>query len=530
MKVIGTVVGTKTRPNTPSEFHFWIPLEEETVSIGSIIKAEDGIREVYGVVEAMESYSEVDDVLLHQLSRGGDPEVQSPNREQSVIVCKARVLRQSSDRPLREGIVYYPSRSELEDLLTVEGCNIPFGVFTNTDGVTVPIKVDENYILGYEGAHVNISGMSGLGTKTSTFLFILSSIFTHSKEKVACILFNIKSDDLLYIDEDSPNLTEEDRAIYEACGITPKGFNARFFAPSKTLYQGDSLRKDIEIFRWGYREIEEFIPSLLKAGDQDQKDKLDTAFYDLKRMARERNITSFSELLDFMERELLRQDKGGSELIKGSYKATWGKLYNQIKGFNTKYGGLITSYDDEVVELPYNELEDKQVWVIDIQQLGFYARKLVFEKVITEFEKRLEAKELKVNKLILFMDELNKYAPSHQSAEVASLKAKLIDISARGRSIGLSLFGAEQFKSKVDQNIIGNVSTDIYGKTKESELIDPIYRKFSDEIKEKIRRFSKGEKLIDHELFDAPIFARMPRPPCMLGSDKIRMLNIAPIH
>jgi hypothetical protein len=367
--------------------------------------------------------------------------------------------------------------------------------------------------------------MSGLGTKTSTFLFILSSIFAHSKERVACILFNIKSDDLLYIDEESPYLSESDLEIYEKCGIKPSGFNARFFAPSNALSQGDSLRSDIEIFRWGYREIRDYIPSLLKAGDQDQREKLDTAFYDLMRMAQQRNIVSFSQLLEFMERELLPPNKGGSELIHGSYKATWGKLYNQIKGLNSKYGGLITEYEDDVVELPYQELKDRQVWVIDIQQLGFYARKLVFEKVISEFERRLESKELKINKIILFMDELNKYAPSHNSIEVASLKAKLIDISARGRSIGFSLFGAEQFKSKVDQNIIGNVSTDVYGKTKESELMDPLYKIFSDEIKDKIRRFSKGDKLVEHELFDAPIFVKMPRPPCMLGSDKIRLTH-----
>lgn len=527
MRTIGTVVGTRTRPNTPSAFNFWIPMEEKSISIGSIVKAEDGVRRVFGIVEGMESYSEMDDALMHQLSRGGDPEVRSPNKEQSVIVCKARVLKQEVDRPLREGRISYPTKEELEEILNVEGCTIPFGVFTNTDGTQVPVKVDESYLLGYEGAHVNISGMSGLGTKTSSFLFILNSIFTHSKDKVACILFNIKSDDLLYIDEDSPNLKACDRDLYKICEIEPRGFDARFFAPSNFLSKGSSLRKDIEVFRWGYQEIADFIPSLLKAGDQDQKEKLDTAFYDLKKMAHERGLASFSDILNFMRRELLPEDRGWAELVRGSYKATWGKLYNQIKGFETKYGGLITAYEDEVKELPYDELSDREVWVIDIQQMGFYPRKLVFEKVISEFVERLESRKLEVNKIILFMDELNKYAPSHNSTDIASLKAKLIDISARGRSIGLALFGAEQFKSKVDQNIMGNVSTDIYGKTKEAELMDPLYKKFSEEVKEKIRRFKKGDKLVDHELYDAPIFIQMPRPPCMLGSDRTKLLKVS---
>jgi hypothetical protein len=523
--MIGTVVGTKNMPNTPEVFHFWIPHDEESVAIGSIVKVEVDGRKVFGSVEGMMSYSEVDDFLLHQLSRGGDPSAVTPNEEQSIVVCRAHVLKQDADRPLRHGSVYYPSKRELIELFNLEGCHIPVGVFENTDGLRVPVRLNEEYLLGYEGAHLNISGMSGLGTKTSAVLFLLSSIFMHSESKVACVLFNIKSDDLLYIDQPSAKLTEEDLTLYKACGIEPGGFKARFFAPFDAVGDVNSLRRDVEGFRWGYPEIEDYIPSLLKAADQDQKEKLDTAFYDLKKMAKERGLRSLSQILGYMRDELLLEERSWTELVKGSYKATWGKLYNQLKGLESKYAGLVTNYLEEVIELPYDELGDREVMVIDIQQLGFYPRKLVFEKVISEFMKRLESKSLRVDKLIIFMDELNKYAPSQHSTAVASLKAKLTEISARGRSIGMVLFGAEQFKSKVDSNIIGNVGTDIIGKTKEAELADPTYKKFSDEVKGKIRRFGREDKLVDHELFDVPVFVKMPRPPCMLGSDLAKIVE-----
>ncbi|MBU2560024.1 hypothetical protein KKA03_03925 [archaeon] len=522
-KPVGTIIGTKGRPNTPSEFNFWIPQSERSVAIGTIVKVNDGMSEAYGIVEDMASYTEIDDALMHQLSRGGDPETTSPNKEQTTIVCRARTLKQDMDRPFREGLVYYPTLGELNGLFNLEGCRIPFGVFENTDGLSVPVMVNESYITGFEGAHVNISGMSGLGTKTSAFLFLLSSIFAHSRGSVACVLFNIKSDDLLYLDETNPGMDAVDRDIYKICKIRPAGFKARIFAPTDILERGNSLREDIEVFRWGYAEIARYIPSILKAGDPDQKEKLDTAYYDLARMSSEKGLTSFFNILEFMRDELLLDGRGWTDLIHGTYKATWGKLYNQMKGFDSKYFGLLTKYDDEVVELPYDELEDRSVWVVDIQKLGFYPRKLVFEKVISELVSRLEAKTLGVDKLIIFMDELNKYAPPSHSTDIASLKSRLIDISARGRSVGLSLFGAEQFKSKVDANILGNISTDIYGKTKEAELMDPLYNKFSKELKEKMRRFKKDDKLLDHELFDAPVFVKMPRPPCMLGSDRMRI-------
>jgi hypothetical protein len=527
MRAIGFTVGIKGKPNTPDKFHFWLPMEEKSLAIGSIVKVASGERCVYGIIEGMESYTETEDFLYHQLSRGGDPELRPPNKEQSVLVAKGRVIKQDIDRPLRNGLVFYPTLKELLELLNQEGCDIPMGVFANSDGTMVPVKVNEKYLLGPEGAHVNISGMSGLGTKTSTFLFLLSSIFAHSHARVACIMFNIKSDDLLHISAKSERLTRDDLAIYSTCRIKPRGFKARCFAPMNILSEANSLRKDVDTFRWGYEEVKEFIPSLLKAGDQDQKEKLDTAFYELRKMAGMRGLKSFSELLEFMRRELILEERSPTELVRGSYKATWIKLYNQLRGLETKYDGLITAYQDEVVEMPYEELGDREVWVIDLQQLGFYPRKLVFEKVISEFEALLESNRINVDRIILFMDELNKYAPSHNSPEVASLKARLIDVSARGRSIGFSLFGAEQFKSRVDQNIMGNVSTDVYGKTKEAELLEQIYKKFSDEIKGKIMRFKKDDKLLDHELFEAPIFVKLPRPPCKMGSDIAREKELA---
>jgi DNA helicase HerA-like ATPase len=523
MKALGPVVGTRGRPNTPEEFHFWIPEDEDTLEIGSIVKVDTPAGSVLASVEEMLSYSEVEDLLLHQLSRGGDPETVTPNREQAITVCRARVLQQPRDRPLRDGMVRYPSPAELRDLFNVEGCNIPVGVFENTDGSQVPVRLDEDYILGTEGAHVNISGMSGLGTKTSTFLFLLSSIFAHSRHRVACVIFNVKSDDLMYIDHPSQSLEEADLERYRVCDVEARGFKARFFVPGGQVLLRGPGRPDAEPFRWGFEEIDRYIPSLLRSGSQDQRDKLDTAFYDLRRMAKIRGITSFSELLEFMLEELMPENRGGGDLVRGSYKATWGKLYNQLKGLESKYEGLITPYKSEVMDLPYGELRDREVWVIDIHGLGFYPRKLVFEKIISELARGLESGGLGVDRLMIFMDELNKYAPAQASPEVASLKAKLVDISARGRSIGISLFGAEQFKSKLDQNIAGNISTDIYGKTKEGELLEPIYGKFSREIKGKMRRFKKEDKLIDHELYTAPIFVKMPRPPCMLGSEKGRL-------
>jgi len=521
MKPLGYSIGTRSTPNTSEEFYFWIPPEEEKVTIGTVVRLGEGENFALGMVEEMKSYSEVEDLYLHAFARGFDPLTTPPNQEGSVIVCRATVVRQSLERPIKEGVVFYPEREELEELFNAQGSNIPIAVFENSDGSRCPVRVDEDYILGYEGAHVNISGMSGLGTKTSTFLFLLSSIFSHSESRVACVTFNIKSDDLLYIDHPSPSLEQRDLELYDTLGIEPGGFKSRFFAPERRA-KASSLREDAEPFRWGYREVEDYLLGMLKGGSEDQKEKLDAAFLQLSSIAGERGYTTFEEILDFLEREVLVEEKNGSDLVMGSYKATWGKLYSALKNLENKNQGLITPGGD-IKDLPYREIEDRDHWVIDLQQLKFYPRKLVFEKIIQEFLTLLERKELKVERLIIFMDELNKYAPPSAPREVGSLKGRLVDIAARGRSIGISLFSAQQFKSRVDPNILGNISTDIYGKTKQAELNEPAYRMFSEEVKGRVRRFSRGEKLIDHELFEAPVIARTPRPGCMLGSEKEKL-------
>ncbi|MCV5918381.1 hypothetical protein OFN60_33670, partial [Escherichia coli] len=64
-----------------------------------------------------------------------------------------------------------------------------------------PLYVDEDYLLGPEAGHLNITGMSGLSTKTSHALFTIASIFQRSRRKVAALMFNVKGADLLFLDK-----------------------------------------------------------------------------------------------------------------------------------------------------------------------------------------------------------------------------------------------------------------------------------------------------------------------------------------
>ena len=57
----------------------------------------------------------------------------------------------------------------------------------------------------------------------------------------------------------------------------------------------------------------------------------------------------------------------------------------------------------------------------------------------------------------MFVDELNKYAPS--DGPDTYVRKMLLDLAERGRYLGLVLFGAQQFRSQVHRRVIGNAGT-----------------------------------------------------------------------
>src|SRR5438874_4484787 len=84
---------------------------------------------------------------------------------------------------------------------------IPAGL--SRDGEAVFLDLD--FLDGTRGAHVNISGVSGVATKTTYALFLLYSLF-HSSVlgrtgvNTKAIVFNVKGEDLMWLDKPNARL------------------------------------------------------------------------------------------------------------------------------------------------------------------------------------------------------------------------------------------------------------------------------------------------------------------------------------
>jgi len=550
---LGRVVATERRPNTPHEFHFWTGLDSP-VGVGTIVRVEGKytingqITRVYGVVVEGFSYSDLQSPLHDVLGHDGSPSSASlaSTERAEIRLYTAAVLRQLPDEPLQPvplGDVYLADDADVAIALRMDGylapgsrTGIPIGVY-HAGGTDAPIYLDADFLIGPEAAHLNITGVSGLATKTSAIEWILSSIFTHFPEQkgsVAALCFNVKGPDLCFLDQEG-EIDERDRALYEKCGVAAAPFeNVQYFAPYKsdgftlnTLRSNEALLENVTPLTLGLREVLQYAEVLLNKDDVDAKaDALidfiservvDRDFHDdLLGKDRRYRVRSFADLERWFKDLLLAMEQRGNESWRTHHVATIRKVRNRLSNISTRCAGLVTD-EGNVSDLPFGSFQDRTVYVIDVASLEEDAQDLVFARVVTKLREHLEKRDLGVKHVIVFVDELNKYAPS--DGQDTYVRKMLLDLAERGRYLGLVLFSAQQFRSQVHRRVVGNSGTALYGRMDADELATPGYSVMSPAVKTKLATLDKGQLMVRHPHFTQPIFVRFPRPAIMRGRD-----------
>ncbi|HEY6807176.1 MAG TPA: hypothetical protein VI160_00195 [Gemmatimonadales bacterium] len=549
---IGRVVATELKPATPHQFHFWTATET-SVGIGAIVKVEEtgqreGRRVVYGVVTDAFAYSDLATPLHDVVGAEGDPEraADAPTARQEIRLWTAAVLRQIPEEPLQPvpiGRVFVASDADVAQALRMDAyltgdqpTGIPIGLYTS-GGLESPVYVDADFLLGPEAAHLNISGISGLATKTSAVEFLLSSIFQHypaHKGKIAAVCFNVKGPDLCFLDRAGP-LADEDRRRYERLGVSPEPFaKVRYYAPFKadgvnlnTLRTHPDLVGDVEPLVWGLKEVLDFAEVLLNKDDIDAKADAFIDFLGDRVLGRDfddgfggrHRVASFADL-DRLFRAIFDglEATGRSDMWRTHHIATIRKVRNRLSNISTRCKGLVTD-DGAASDLPWGEFEDRSVTVVDLANVDPLGQDLVFARVVSKLREHLERRDLGVDAVVVFVDELNKYAPA--DGPESYVKKMLLDISERGRYLGLVLFGAEQFRSQVHRRVMGNAGTQVFGRMDMDELATPGYQVLSPATKIKLATLPIGELMIRHPHFTQPIFVRFPRPAVLRGRDGV---------
>jgi hypothetical protein len=562
---VGNVVATERRPSTPHTFHFWCAADAP-VGVGTIVRVErdsvsghggtranrgsgdartsgrantvPGAHTIYGVVTDAERWTER--VPPPDGSAPGD----TPADEREVRVYTAQVLRHVPDEPLQPvpaGAVFLATDADVALALRMESylrperaTAIPLGVY-RAGGTESPVHLDADFLLGGEAAHLNITGVSGLATKTSAVEWLLASLFAHfpsHKGSIAAVCFNVKGSDLCFLDHPGP-ITPEDNALYTRLGVPARPFqHVEYFAPYTaagwslaTARSNAALQANLRPLAWGLAEVLEYAEVLLTSDDIDAK--ADALIDFIREQVAGRRFTdpalqaphtvrTFADL-DAWFRDVLRSlESTNRESWRTHHVATIRKVRNRLTNIATRCRGLVTD-DDASSDLPWGSFADRTVYVIDVAMQDEDAQDLIFARVVSELREHLERRALGVDHVVVFVDELNKYA-SFDGPETY-VRSMLIDIAERGRYLGLVLFGAQQFRSQIHRRVIGNCGTMLFGRMDADELATVGYATLSPAIRTRLSTLDKGQLMVRHPHFAQPVFVRFPRPAVMNGRD-----------
>ena len=551
VEALGRVVATERMPNTPHEFHFWTAIDSP-VGIGTIVLVEgaqpvDGqIPRIYGIIVEGFSYTDLQSPLHDVLGHDGSPaQAGFASTERTEIrLYTAAVLRQIPEEPLQPvpmGRVFLAGEEDVQVALRMDGylrdgahTGIPIGVY-RAGGTDAVIYLDADFLLGPEAAHLNITGVSGLATKTSAVEWLLASIFTHfpeDKGSIAAVCFNVKGPDLCYLDQPG-RIEESDEALYEKLGVVPKPFDqVEYFAPYtargitlNTFRNNEALLDNVTPLSWGLREVLQFAEVLLNKDDIDAKadalidfikeNVVDKEFSD-PILQKKHTVQSFADLDAWFRDVLQGMERKDGDSWRTHHVATIRKVRNRLSNISTRCAGLVTD-SGAVSDLPFGSFADRTVYVVDVANLEEDAQDLIFARIVSKLREHLERRDLGVKHLVVFVDELNKYAPGDGADTY--VRKMLLDIAERGRYLGLVLFGAQQFRSQVHRRVVGNSGTALFGRMDPDELSTPGYAVLSPATRTKLATLEKGQLMVRHPHFTQPIFVRFPRPSVMQGRE-----------
>jgi DNA helicase HerA-like ATPase len=367
-----------------------------------------------------------------------------------------------------------------------------------------PMYINFEFVDGTRGAHVSISGVSGIATKTSFALFLLHSILNSGvlaaeSHNTKMLVFSVKGEDLLFLDYANSRLAPNDRERYSALGLPATPFqNVRVFAPPR---RGDpagtpdvtARDKAVSPFYWTLAEFceDELLPFVFADAEDERAQYtmlIGQVAARLRRDAKpagndgavritgvdpanDKIIRSFGDLVELLEAELaddqFRSGWVAGSAVTGSINALLRRLRSAVKPLTPIIRGDLTHRGERSIST-----SRAQVTVVDLHNLPDRAQRFVVGVTLRGEFARKERQGTARPLMFVVLDELNKYAPREGDSPIKQI---LLDVAERGRSLGVILIGAQQTASEVERRILANCAIRVAGRLDAAEAERPEY-------------------------------------------------------
>ena len=548
METIGRIIATEKQPSTIEEFTFWTrkDLKLKPFDVVVVEHIQDAYGEdskTFGVVEEISHMTDSPSALAGYISSDfGDVESQSYTERIGMNYVKCKVV--GNDKgiyiPVQEGRkVYLADEDQIMEALGLKEVKnpLPAGYIEMYDGTnkkTLTVFFNSHFLIGPEGAHLNISGISGLASKTSYAMFLMKAIQDYAikgDESVAFIMMNVKGTDLLKIDQKNERKKELDqiKPIYKRLGMEMKPFEqVKYYYPFAKEYTTYTYEKESVIkerlanktaaqFKYLFETDEDKeCLDLLFANVDDPNETIESIVNFI--MANSGSFSGVETWEDFQNvvHSYTQTDKKNAS--KEISVMSWRKFYRLFNKSFQKCRQMFTNQLGDGVRLrdEIANINKNDVMVIDVAKLDEESQGFVFGDVMRAvYNLKLGASkrpdEEIPDRIIIFIDELNKYASS-DVPKSSPILHQLLDITERGRSLGIVLFGAEQFVSDIHRRVKGNCATQAFGRTNAIEITREDFRFVPSVYKTMLTRMRQGEYIIQNPVFRSMLHINFPLP------------------
>lgn len=559
--VIGRVVATEKKPTTIDDFTFWTD-PKLILNPFDIVKVQHVNKSFsYGIIEDIAHITDAASFLTNFISSDfGNVNAEENTLRVGMNYVTAKVVCNTNN-------IYIPLQSNAKVMLaTAEEINYALGLndirnplvcgylemYEGTKGcekVTLPVNLNSKFIIGPEGAHLNISGISGLASKTSYAMFLLKAIQDsymrksfndEDEDSVAFVLFNVKGKDLLAIDqindfadERNPETARKDTfEKYEKLGLAAEPFkNVQYYYPysipntrhwntymTPEEVEDNIKKKKAKKFKYVYKYDKENLDLMFANIDDSTQTMESIISYIMSGQGRFNQVSDWQDFLEAVKEKCSSETSGKDKEIP---VASWRKFYRIINKSitdNKIFARDIREDDGETrIGDALKYIKKNEVHVIDIAKLSEDKQAYVFGDAIrTIYDLQLGqyAGEEGVNppsRIVIFIDELNKYA-SKETPKNSPILRQVLDVAERGRSLGVVLFAAEQFRSAIHDRVTGNCSTHAYGRTNSIEVTKSDYKSIPSVYKTMMTRLKQGEYIIQNPIFRSLLNIKFPKP------------------
>ncbi len=397
-----------------------------------------------------------------------------------------------------------------------------------------PIYLNLEFLDGTRGAHVSISGISGVATKTSFALFLLHSLFTSGAlgaraVNAKALVFSVKGEDLLFLDQPNIRLDDTLRADYARIGLTAAPFaSAGFYSPPTP---GDTTGKPhvtgrtsgVNAFWWTlYEFCQRELLRYVFADVEDERNQYTMVVHQVATRLRldvvaagrdgavavdGETMRTWDDLVDLIAEKVTddgtRADWAGPVTGLGTVNAFIRRLRSSTKALRPILRGDLTETSTRSIDTG-----NQQVTVVDLHNLPERAQRFVVGVVLAaETDRKEQAGPGGL--LFTMIDELNKYAPREGNSPI---KDVILDIAERGRSLGIILIGAQQTASEVERRIVSNSSIKVVGRLDSAEAGRPEYGFLPTSQRQRATLAKPGTMFVSQPEIPVPLAIEFPFP------------------